>query len=192
MTIPISSLTALPSRLVDLGEHRSGVGDAAPGREPRAVRPVHQDSGRDVRGNQLTTVRRLDRDPDADRAAEVALHLLVDLEAVQPLRDARRPERPSNPVERPTNTACASAMRSSRGVCGQVYACATPVKASAARPISAARIRPRPAGRRPARRRSRSPRGRARRPSAGARARASPRSCRPRRRSDARGRSRRR
>ena len=179
-------------RLVDLREHDARVGDAAPRREPRAVRPVHQDPGRDVRRDHLTAVRRLDRDPDADRAAEVALYLLVDLEPVQPLGDARARNsariRSSGRRTRPR----ASAMRSSIGVWGQVYACATPVKASAARPISAARIRPRPAGRRPARRRSRSPRGRDRRPSAGARARASPRSGRPRRRSGARARPRRR
>ena len=48
-----------------------------------------------------------------------------------------------DPVERPTNTAPASAMRVSRGVCGQVYACATPVDASATLTTKAARISPR-------------------------------------------------
>ena len=88
MTTPIRSLIALPFGLSTPASTDARVGDAAAGREPGAVGAVHQDPGGGVLGDHLAAVLGLDRDAHADRAAEVALHLLVDLEVVEPLRDA--------------------------------------------------------------------------------------------------------
>ena len=93
----------------------------------RAVDPVREDARGDVERNELAAVRGIDRDAHVDRAPDVALHLLIDLEPVEPLRDAVARDDRWNPVERPTNTTSASAMRWSSGVVGQVYACAVPV-----------------------------------------------------------------
>ena len=54
----------------------------------RAVDPIHEDAGGDVERDDLPAVRGLHRDADVDRAPDVALHLLVDLESIEPLRDA--------------------------------------------------------------------------------------------------------
>ena len=60
--------------------------------------------------HDLPAVRCLHRDAHVDGAAKVTLHLLVDLEPVEPLRDALACDG-VKPVERPTNTASAAAMR---------------------------------------------------------------------------------
>ncbi len=81
-------LDGVTARLVDLGEHGTRVRDPAAGREPRAVHLVREDAGGDVERDELAAVRGIDRDADVDRAPDIALHLLIDLESVEPLRDA--------------------------------------------------------------------------------------------------------